>query len=288
MAVIGLPHILAPAQSLLLVVLGKRIRIECRDPALQQLLTANFGMMAAPDDGGPADLHYRIERNDLSSAISLIAPIRRTLHAEEARDVLFLLDADITIALQRRRADLFFLHSAAIDSQGRACLLAAESGRGKSTTTWALLQHGFGYLSDELSPVDIDSLRVFPFPRALRLKRMPPASYPLPDEAIDLGQRFKIATPSMTSGIAQEPRPIGAVVLLEYRPDLPASTLRVLGAAEASARLYVTALNALAHPNRGLDAVVRIAENVRCYAVSSVDLPATCALIQEAAENAFA
>jgi hypothetical protein len=52
--------------------------------------------------------------------------------------------------------------------------------------------------------------------------------------------------------------------------------------AEASARLYLTALNALSHPNRGLDAAIAIAEHVPCFAIDSADLPATCALIRSA------
>lgn len=76
--------------------------------------------------------------------------------------------------------------------------------------------------------------------------------------------------------------------LLKYCPDLHAPDLRAIGPAEASARLYVNALNALAHPNHGLDAVARIAEQVPCFAVSSAELHATCGLIRSAVEQAVA
>ena len=41
-------------------------------------------------------------------------------------------------------------------------------------TSWVPL------LSDELGPVDLKTLRIHPFTRALMLKTNPPASYPLP------------------------------------------------------------------------------------------------------------
>jgi hypothetical protein len=138
---------------------------------------ANFAIMAVPDHGESADLHYRIERNGVSTAIFLIAPICRTVQAARARDVLFPPEADIGIALQRQRA-------------GTGCVSA---------------------------------------PLANGLKRTPPTPYPLPDEAIHVGKDFKIAPSSIICHVLHEPCPIGAVVLLEHRPDVAASTARILG-----------------------------------------------------------
>jgi hypothetical protein len=76
--------------------------------------------------------------------------------------------------------------------------------------------------------------------------------------------------------------------LIQYRSELDAPRLHTISPSEASARLYTSALNALAHPNHGLDAVVRIARHVPCYYVSTAGLPATCALIRAAAEEAIA
>lgn len=196
-------------------------------------------------------------------------------------DLLFVLEKDITVELQKRRPDLYFLHSAALAWNGKGCLLAAEAGSGKSTTAWALLHHDFRYLSDELSPVDLQTLRVFPYPHALCLKQSPP-HYRLPRETVDLGRTLHVPVRSLPSKAILEPLPLGAVFLVKYRPDLAASELRAIGPAEAGARLYLTALNALSHPNFGLDAAVRIAEQVPCFAVDSADLPTTCSLIRSA------
>jgi hypothetical protein len=59
-----------------------------------------------------------------------------------------------------------------------------------------------------------------------------------------------------------------------------APEIRALAPAETAARLYVHALNPLAHRNWGLDAVTEIATRVPGFAVAVAELPASCALIQ--------
>jgi hypothetical protein len=268
-----------PQESLCFLILGQRVRVRFSDPEVRQFLIVNFGAMATPNDDVAPDLQYWIERSGTQPSFSLIRHERETCEGADPDDLLFLLEKDITVELQKRRPDLFFLHSAAIEWQGNACLLAAESGSGKSITAWALLHHGFRYLSDELSPIDLDSMRVFPYPHALCLKQEPPPAYALPANVIRLGRRIHIPTEALPSTAISGPRPLGAVFLVTHRPDLGAPELRAIGRSEASARLYVTALNALAHTSHGLDAVVRISEHVPCFAVSSAELSATCALI---------
>ena len=79
---------------------------------------------------------------------------------------------------------------------------------------------------------------------------------------------------------------LGGVFLIRHRPGQGAPVVRELSSAEASARLYVTALNLLAHPNHGLDAVMQIAEQAPCFALESADLSSTCALIRSVVAGA--
>ena len=235
--------------------------------------------MRAADDVDDVDLRYWIGPRDLRPGLTLIRDGQPALDCEDLGDLLYYLARDLTVELQRRRADLLFLHSAGLDWQGRACLLAAESGSGKSTTTWGLLHHGFRYLSDELGPIDLETLQVSPYLHALKLKDLPPDPYPLPEEAIHLGGTIHVPVRYLPDASRRESLPLGVVFLLTYRPDLSTPEVRPMTPAEAGARLYVNALNALAHPNHGLDAVVRIAEQVPCFSVASSDLAMTCAAI---------
>jgi hypothetical protein len=238
--------------------------------------------MAAPDEDCAPDMEFSVKSDETSSSLSLVKRGHAAQAAGDSSDLLFLLEKEITIELQRRRAELYFLHAAAIAQGGRVCLLAAESGGGKSTTTWAMLHHGFDYLTDELSAVELQSMRVFPYPHAISMKRQPPPSYPLPSSVMQLGRTMHVPARALPGAVVSEPRPLGAVFLLRFRPDLPAPEVRAIGPAEAAARLYVNALNALAHTDHGLDAVARIAEHVPCYTVSSAGLRETCSLIRSA------
>ena len=236
-------------------------------------------MAVASEDLGP-DFEYRVEIGGTCTSFCIFRDGQPPLLGTDPDDALFLLDKDITIEVQRRRSDLLFLHSAALEWRGKACLLAADSGSGKSTTAWALLHHGFRYLSDELSPVETGCMRVFPYPQAICLKRAPPQPYGLPKGTIDLGRTLHVPVRFLPSATLTGPCPLGAVILLEYSPERTVPNLRRISPAEASARLYPTMLNALSHPNRGLDTVLRIAEGVPCFTLASAELADTCALVR--------
>ena len=242
-------------------------------------MAANFGAMAQAARDAAPDLHYRVTDGTTSGEFSLTCNGQSVEDGLDPADLLFTIEKSFTVELQRRRPDLFFLHAAVLERNGNAYLLAAASGSGKSTTAWGLLHHGFRYLSDELCPVDLETMRVFPYPHALCLKRDPPLPYALPVNALRLGRTLHVAVEDLPAPIVSGPVALGGVFLVTHRPDLSAPEIQPLGVAEASARLYVNALNALAHPNRGLEAAARIAQHVPCFAVSSADLEATCALV---------
>lgn len=275
----------APEQVVHFRILDQRVRIKCRDLELGKVLLDNFGAMAGtPEVGSSWDLGFEVRGK--AGAYSVLRSGHTPQDARDFSDLLFVLEKDLIVEVQKRRPDRLFLHAAALDWKGRACLLAGDTGSGKSLVTWALLHNGFAYLSDELSPVDLDSLHVAPYPHALCLKQQPPPSHPLPGQAIHLGRTIHIPVAFLPAPAIPEPRPLGAVFFLRYGPELREPDLRAIGPAEAGARLYLNALNALSHPDRGLDAVLRIARQVPAYTIASAGLDATCALIRDTMENA--
>ena len=62
------------------------------------------------------------------------------------------------------------LHTAAVAREGRALLLPGPAGVGKSTLTAALLDEGFGYLSDDMVVLDHDSFLVRGLPFSICVK----------------------------------------------------------------------------------------------------------------------
>lgn len=263
---------------------GQRAAVVCDSQETGALLETAYGAFAR--DGGPTDdepdLAYAIAR-DSDGGFLVRRGDGQPLHAAEDGWLLFELEKDLTIELQKRRRDLYFLHAAALERDGRALLLAAESGGGKSTTAWALLHHGFRYASDELAPVDLGTGRVLGFPHALCLKADPPAPYRLPPATLRTSRSRHVAVEQLPAGLAACPLPIGAIVFVRYRPDLGAPVLRPMGPAEAAARLYTQALNALAHPEDGLDAALQIVRGARCFALETTPaLDRSCELLVRA------
>ena len=274
----SVPPAVAP---LSLEILGLGVRIDCADPAAAELLLANCGAMLSADPAVNADLGYRIRRDDSTPGFILTRTGGPTVECADLGELSFALEKDLIVELQLRRRDLLFLHAAVSRTTNPCHSMAAASRSGKSTTAWALLHHEFQYLSDELAPIDLATMTVLPFPHALCLKHAPAAPYALPGGAVGHGERIHVSTDALPSATITAARPLAAVFVLSYRADIDRPQLGLLGPAEASARLYTTALNPLAHPRQGLDAVVRIAEAVPCFSLASAGLAPTCALIRE-------
>jgi hypothetical protein len=270
--------------ELSLSVVGVPVSIGCADSharALLELTCEGFGVSAQE----PSALGYRIERSDSSGAFVVARDDGARLVAQDEADMLWTLDGDLVVEIQKRRPELYFLHAGVLELGQRAFVLAAPSGHGKSTTTWALLHHGFRFLSDELAPLDLQSLTVHPFPRALCVKRDPPAPYPLPAGCLRTSRQAYVPTRYLPAPVWTTPLPVAATFFL--RLDLEASRSMALpvSRAEACARLYANSLNSLAHSADGLDAALRIAEGQPCFELVSADLTETALLIRRTAES---
>jgi len=91
-----------------------------------------------------------------------------------------LLEWGMNYALASRLCCYLLLHAGAVERKGRAVLLPAMPGSGKSTLTAALSLRGFRLLSDEFGVVRLDDGQLLPIPRPIALK----------NESIDVIARF--------------------------------------------------------------------------------------------------
>jgi hypothetical protein len=199
--------------------------------------------------------------------------------------ILSWLDDQLTVGAQHRRPDLLFVHAAALGRHGRAVLLVAESGGGKSTTSWAALHHGFALLSDELAPVDPVTLDVHAHPRAVCLKTRPPDPYVLPPGTMQSSGGYYVPSRLLPSAPSKTPLPLCALVFVTYRPDEPQPSLRPISPAEGAVRLYAHCLNPLAHKGDGLDAAIALSDRAPSFVLHSGDLARTCALLANVVES---
>lgn len=262
------------------VLYDQQVTVACETSKPAAILSTVYGAFASAEERSPgaSPLAYTVAQGPAGEFV-----IRReageSTCAEGTGMLLFHFEQDLTVELQKRRSDLYFLHAAVLERDGRALLLVAESGGGKSTTTWGLLHHGFRYASDELAPVDLATGQVYSFPHALCLKADPPAPYPLPDGVLRTSRSRHVPVGLLPSALAPSPLSPDTIVFLGYRPDLDRPTIRPMGSAEAAARLYVQALNPLAHPSDGIDAALQVVRGVRCFGLETAALDATCALV---------
>ncbi len=256
--------------------LGVNVRVTCHAPELRALIHAHWSHMAQRESS--ADITYAVARDAATSPISFARIGQPAIQASDEGELLYELEGDLNIALQQRRPDLFFLHAAVAEFDRGAHLLVAESGGGKSTTLWGLLHRGWRYMSDELAPVDLTSMQVHAYPRALCLKRRPPA-FPLPATTIDTGRTLHVPAESIPQIATRASYPLAAAYFVKYSPTASKPVIRAISSGEAGARLYANGLNQLAHTHAGLDAAARIAKTIPAFTLDSADLVSTCDLV---------
>jgi hypothetical protein len=236
-----------------------------------------------------ARLRYRVGRNAEASkrarqeqpSYFLELPTGEICFAEDEGELLFLFEKDVTTRSQRIRSDLLFLHASALGWRGRGALLVGDPGSGKSTLTFALLEGGgFDYLSDELAPVELETLCVHPYPRALWLKNPPPLPWQLPSAVRQSSRGIHGPSTALGAKLAEKPLPLGALFLLE--PGVATRrepSLERISAGEATARLFANLLNPRGHPADALDAALAVVTAAPCFSLRPAGLEATRALV---------
>jgi hypothetical protein len=273
------------------------VEIVCQTKCEQvsDLLAFCFSGLAKPSQrcralsGSVETLRYRVARDPAESELKgpppasylLEAPTGETYPADDEGALLFLFEKDLTTRSQRIRSDLLFLHAAALGREGQAVLLVGDPGSGKSTLTFALLEcGGIAYLSDELAPVELDTLSVSPYPRALWLKQPPSTPWKLPPANRRSSRGIHVPCAALGAEPAPQALPLGALFLME--PGVAARqdpSLWRISAAEATTRLFGNFLNPLGHPSAGLDAALAVASAVPCFALRPAGLEATRSLL---------
>ena len=278
-----LSFVTSPLSNIDLDLLGVRCQIRCEDEVAEELITLNFSEFLATSPAGKLSHPIDIRRAEGSPGWILESRLAPVV-AHDTYELLYYVEKVITIDAQVQRKDLFFLHSGVLSYRGVAFLLVAASGSGKSTTTWALSNRGFGYLSDELAPIDLESFEVQPYPHALCLKAHPPAPFDVPTETIATSHTFHIPT-KFIPDVVRHPVPLKAVFFNRFDRMASVPRVRSIGRGEASALLYPHALNPLAHHREGLQGVATISAGVQAYALTTCDLELTCELVRSTVDQ---
>ena len=166
------------------------------------------------------------------------------------------------------------VHSAVLERAGRALLLPAPPGSGKSTLCAALVARGWRLLSDELALVALDGGRLVPIPRPISLKNrsIDTIARFWPDAAIgeivpgtQKGAVAHLRPPADSVRRAGE-HPVPAWVVVPRFAEGAPTELRTLPKCDAFMRLVDSAFNYSVHGRAGFDALATLVEASDCYA----------------------
>ncbi len=262
------------AEVLPLVLLDRPFAIDCPDPGTRDLFRRLYSLAVTEDPASDAIAITVREKTSGGFVVESPEGATQVEGGADLRGLVWAVGTNIVQLLQRARSELLFLHGAAVAREERALVLLAQSGGGKSTTTWGLLHHGFDLMSDELAPIDGEGA-VIPFPRALHLKRRPP-HYPLPEDVLVEDPPFHLPLEVVsTVGVSQAVRP-ALLGFLEHRDASAQPEITPVGPAEATARIYASSLNALAHDGKGVDACLALARVCPAYRIVTGELRSSC------------
>lgn len=198
-----------------------------------------------------------------------------------------LLEWGTNYALARRLYCYLLLHAAVIERGGRAIVMPALPGSGKSTLTAALMLRGFRLLSDEFGVVRLHDVRLLPMLRPVALK----------NESIDVIERFEPAAlmgprfPKTQKGTVSHLAPLAAHVDARHVPASPSVVLfprfdrnvqlelESVTKPRAFARLAVNSFNYHALGPEAFEALGRLVDESSCWQLRYGDLDAAIGAI---------
>ena len=258
---------------------GKRIKITSESEYLIGLVELNYGAFVVNSDSSTDyDLFYELKVDNAQINFEIVRNKTFTLHSQDVYLFIYQLEKDITVEMQYLCKELFFMHGAVLEKNGELVILTGNSGAGKSTTTWGLLNNGFNYLSDELAPINLESMHVSPYPHAVCLKSHPPL-YPLPEATLKTSHTMHVPTELLPCKTHLESFPLIKIIIVEYSAENKTPALTKLRPAEACMNIYTNGLNQLAHEQDGLAAATKIAKSCDCYTLAAAKLDETCNLV---------
>lgn len=177
------------------------------------------------------------------------------------------------------------IHAAVVERGGRAIVLPAPPGSGKSTLCAGLVNRGWRLLSDELTLIDPATGELLPLARPVSLKNRsialikdfaPEAVFgPLTHDTVK-GTVAHMRPPADSVRRAAEPARLGWIVFPRWVAASPVMPLP-LARGEAMMALVDNAFNYHLHGRAGFDCLNRMVAGAQCLRFEYSDLEQACA-----------
>ncbi|MGH2787283.1 MAG: hypothetical protein ACRDJV_05155 [Actinomycetota bacterium] len=222
----------------------------------------------APIPGFPRR-YSLVHREDEKPTYALLLGDKELTASELAGVVLEHLFWHVNTQALRTTGDFFLIHSGAVTTPaGAGLLLPGSPGAGKTTLVTALVQAGFGYLSDEAAAIDPVSRLVYAYPRPLALKSPPDRLFP---ELRSLSTQPDLAwgtwhldPDDIRPGCVSGPAEIRFVVLPRYEQGQP-TEITPVGAAEIAVELGRNSLGLARYRGRALPLLADVARSAAAH-----------------------
>ena len=178
------------------------------------------------------------------------------------------------------------IHAAVVEKNGRAMVLPAPPGSGKSTLCAALASRGWRLLSDELTLINLDNGFVTPLARPVSLKNAsiavmkayaPDAQFTRSAVATTKGTVAHVKAPDASVARNDEPAPVAWVVFPRYEAGA-ALALAPVARARAYMRVAENAFNFSLTGERGFQALGGVIDRCSSFDFIYSDLDEAIAL----------
>lgn len=262
-----------------------RVRIRSDVSELATAFLRVYAHYPADDSTGVFDATVEVRhatglRRYFRPQIRFVVDAKSPFEPFPAANHLPLLEWGMNYALAERSLHSLLLHAGVVALDGKAVLLPAVPGSGKSTLTAALMCRGFRLLSDEFGVVDLasGSLRALVRPVALKnesieviAKRYPFATL---GTAFDKTRKGRVAhlAPSLDSISARSALSLPRLIVFpQFRRNAP-THLEPVDDVTAFGKLCVNSFNYELQGPRGFDAIAQLINACGLYRIVFSDL----------------
>ena len=221
---------------------------------------------------------------------TLFASGKAIFQTDKPGEVLPYLEWFLLDALIPKLTPYLKFHAAVLSMNGRGVIFPANSGFGKTTLSFALLMHGFKYLSDEIVVMNPDTFSVLPLPRGLVIreegfrllrslgKPVPPVDFYVRSSNKD----FWYFNPVDYVHLPADGEVFAdAIVFLEKPESSRRKRLEKMSKAEAVARLLSNSLDADSLAEKTVSRITELAHRTPCYSLSEHTLQGRVDCVRE-------
>jgi len=223
-----IPHPFKIHSEKQIAVCDKTVRFTFGDHSLEQFIFPLFSHLQDPRNSENCDLHLEVFKHQ--GKVYLISNQEKgfewsTAQAYRLKGSLALTIINL-IHHTSEETWMGVIHASSVSLGNRAVMFPARPGGGKSTLAALLMAHGCGLISDDFTPVAMESQYIYPFPGAISLKQgsIPllesyfPGLKGLPNAPnLSKGKKVSFLAPSLPQNDKVEGYPVSAIVFVQYQ-----------------------------------------------------------------------